>query len=501
MRLTPLLLCTAALQSAYALIDIPRNGTVAEKAFVSPILSKDVITDASNFNTDSVQIPIEVQDKISDLENSLGAEGTKVDTKSGRVESLTLSHPLLPGRGVANRLLWTVSTDVDSLHSYPSTPVEWEELAISAVKTWMEDRAAELEINVSTELFAAGSVRAAVHGDGDMIQLSIPRIYQGIPIVGARAMATIKLGNLINVGFEDWGPIPEDFNVSPTLTLDDARNILARQMELTLVDGADRCAPELQILTLTPEDSEFGNGYEYVLAWRVCPLFEGQAVEVMEGLVDAQSGEVYSFIDKVHYLQAKGGVYPISNDGRTRDNIPDGIEQPGWPMPFMYIGSDVTDTGGNYMANGDVTASLHGPYAIVDDRCGISSLTSSGGLDWGSSGGTDCKLLSECSLYAFFRAIHSCHDASPQITGVTPGIGGAGNTHSSRTAFYEVNKIVEIAKSHLPSNEWLMQKLPINTNRPSTCNAFWGGRGINFYRSGGGCGNTGELAGVIVHEW
>lgn len=25
--------------------------------------------------------------------------------------------------------------------------------------------------------------------------------------------------------------------------------------------------------------------------------------------------------------------------------------------------------------------------------------------------------------------------------------------------------------------------------------------GLNFYQSGNGCVNTGELAGVIVHEW
>lgn len=473
MRFTSLLLCTSALQSVQALIDIERNGTVAEHAFVNPILSKGVITGVSNFNTDSVELPAEFQGVINELDASLGAVGTKIDTKSGRVESLTLSQPILPGIGVDNRLLWTVASEADSLHSYPASVEEWEELAIQGVKNWMEDHASELQINVSTELFAAGSVRTAVHGDGDMIQLSIPRIYNSIPVVGARAMATIKLGNLINVGFEDWGTIPDDFDVVPTLTVDDCYQILSKQMELNIISRVDKCNPELQILTLTPSDTEFGQGYEYALAWRICPLFEGQDVEVMEGLINAHTGEVYSFIDKVHYLHAKGGVYPISNDGRTRNNIPDGIEQPGWPMPYMYVGSEVTTTGGNYFATGAVSASLHGPYVILEDRCGTSSLTSEDGLDWGTSGGTDCT---------------------------TPGIGGSGNTHSARTTFYEVNKIIEIAKSHLPGNAWLKQKLYVKTNRPSTCNAFWV-NAINFYRSGGGCGNTGELAGVIVHEW
>ena len=38
-------------------------------------------------------------------------------------------------------------------------------------------------------------------------------------------------------------------------------------------------------------------------------------------------------------------------------------------------------------------------------------------------------------------------------------------------------------------------------NINNTCNAFWNGATVNFYRSGGGCFNTGEIAGVFDHEW
>jgi hypothetical protein len=38
-------------------------------------------------------------------------------------------------------------------------------------------------------------------------------------------------------------------------------------------------------------------------------------------------------------------------------------------------------------------------------------------------------------------------------------------------------------------------------NINNTCNAFWNGSTVNFYRSGGGCSNTGEIAGVFDHEW
>ena len=84
--------------------------------------------------------------------------------------------------------------------------------------------------------------------------------------------------------------------------------------------------------------------------------------------------------------------------------------------------------------------------------------------------------------------------------GTTPGVGGKGNTHSARTNFYELNKVIEMAKSHLPNNSWLKQRLKVNVNINDSCNAWWMNT-INFYRKGNGCGNTGELGGVIIHEW
>lgn len=388
MKIT-LLLLIIALHAANAFIEVSRNGTVAAKSFVNANISKGVITDASNFiEPTSIKVPSEFQNQIDELEAHLGASGTQIDVKSGKVESLTLSQPILPGRGVQNRLLWSVDSDVDTMHSSPTTAEEWEEIAIKAVKSWMVSHASDLKIDVESELFTIGSVRSAVHANGDMIQLHIPRVFHGIPVVGARAMATIKLGNLISVGFEDWGTIPEDLDTMPALSLEDAYDVLADHLKLTLIRGEDKCKAQLQILTLTPSTSEFGNGYEYVLAWSVCPFFEAQDVEVMQGLVNAHTGEVYSFLDKVHYFQSKGGVYPISNDQR----FPDGLQQDGWPMPHMYVGNEITDTGGNYFNAGSITASFSGPYVLINDRCGSSSLSGGEGLDWGTSGGTDCEL-------------------------------------------------------------------------------------------------------------
>jgi hypothetical protein len=222
-----------------------------------------------------------------------------------------------------------------------------------------------------------------------------------------------------------------------------------------------------------------GKGYSYRLAWVVRPDFKGD-VRRFEALVDAHSGELMSFEDTNHYAasarEVRGGVYPVSNDGI----VPDGVEQPDWPMPFIYVttpgGTVVTDSGGNLPAavEGTITAGLTGQYVLMSDYCGSTSLSSDGDIDFGESGGTDCA---------------------------DPGFGGLGNTHASRTGFYELNRIMEMARGQLPGNSWLQQQLKATMNITNSCNAFWNGVTVNFYQSGGGCSNTGELAGVFDHEW
>ena len=113
--------------------------------------------------------------------------------------------------------------------------------------------------------------------------------------------------------------------MTPTISVDDARDALALQANLQLRATVDQCSPELQILALINGDdpsADFGNGYTHALAWRVCPEFHGQEQEAMEGYVNAQTGQVYKFIDTVEYFEAKGSIFPVTNDG----NAPLGVQ-------------------------------------------------------------------------------------------------------------------------------------------------------------------------------
>jgi hypothetical protein len=208
--------------------------------------------------------------------------------------------------------------------------------------------------------------------------------------------------------------------------------------------------------------------------WAVKADVEG-AFGQWEALVDAGNGRVLEFQDRNHYgvdtRNVNGGHYPITYDGID----PDGVMQDSYPMPFADLSSGgFTDSGGNFTAVGSVTTTLSGEFVRILDQCpGVFSESSSADIELGGTDGdVDCD---------------------------TPTSGD--NTASARSGFYEVNRIKEQARGQLPANVWLTQQLTANMNINNSCNAFWNGSTINFYREGFPCGNTGQIGSVFDHEW
>eukprot|EP00804_Cyclotella_cryptica_P001611 CCRYP_014950-RA/>CCRYP_014950-RA protein AED:0.07 eAED:0.07 QI:291/1/1/1/0.8/0.81/11/1918/632 len=500
---TTLVLLQTLPSTLLALVEPDRTNSIAYNSFVHPSLSSDT----EFVPLDAAQALVDINDQTGWIHGSeISSQDVYVDVRSGRIANIPLNTPIYPGN---NPLLWRIAP-LDSYHDGREedgiTDQEYSDMAIQGVKQWLIQHQDALSISVS-ELFAEGSVRTAVHDNGNLIQVNMGRTYNNITVVNSRAFATVKSGNLVNVGFEKWDSLGDGFDSTPSLTLDEAREKLAGWSGAELVlsgmglderERNDLCEPTLQILTLAnhndtirkrtriPKNRNIGaettsyhnkeTGYRHILAWRVCPTFRNRQREIMEGLIDAQTGEIYSFVDKVDYFSGTGSVYPLSNDGIG----PEGMSQSGWPMPFLQIKDantgDVvmTDTGGNFFSSGKNNVKFRGRYVLMSDGCGEASLSVQGDFDWGGSTGTDC---------------------------ITPGYGGRGNTHSSRSGYYELNKIMEIARSHLPSNDWLKLRLTANMNIKDSCNAYWDGSTINFFRSGDNCANTGELAGVFDHEW
>lgn len=66
------------------------------------------------------------------------------------------------------------------------------------------------------------------------------------------------------------------------------------------------------------------------------------------------------------------------------------------------------------------------------------------------------------------------------------------------TAFYWTNLAQQLANGILLSTD--LPALPTRVNINSSCNAFWDGSSINFFRAGGSCPNT-AYSDVVLHEY
>ncbi len=320
----------------------------------------------------------------------------------------------------------------------------------------------------------------------DVWQIVFDRVVSGIPVVDERYLFTVSHGRLAAFGASRWSRIVGE--PRPTIEGAAARRILLDYMGITetpdlrLVSG-----PTLELIPTRadarapgsgPFAGEMGTGYGSKLVWRVVLSLAGEP-ETWAGLIDARTGAVVALGDETRYARIKGGVYP-----HTNTNVcPGGCEAPGSAMPFADVrvngvAQNTTSMGGFTCSGPTASTTLHGPYVAIIDECGALSETVScnADIDLKSSAGTDCSVPSGSS---------------------------AGNTHAARTTFYHVNRAAEHARSLLPTLAWPGQRVLAYVNLSGRqCSSFWSSLGLNFGASfNTDCGNTGEIAGIIDHEW
>jgi hypothetical protein len=450
-----LVACLLALPAGAA--DGPEASSPEARAYRHPALAAAISEERL------ASLPPALADRLGADLAALGvdADSALYDRRSGRWSSLILSEPLVPGTGAGNRLAWT------GRGSTADDEAKYADRVWGALRQFLERHQAQLRVDLA-ELDA--TPRVGVFEGGSLIVVHARRVVDGVPVRDGGLGAVLNHGNLVLLGLLGFGEV--DPEAGTRIGADAARAVVVDHARPFPVVGVVR-APFLERVALLLDDR-----YDYRLAWVVNVAIAGD-LGSWEGLVDAHSGELLSFQDTNQYASRKvtGGVYPVSNDQVP----PDGVEQPGWPMPYTNVvvgGNTVfTNTGGVLgCATGTISTSLAGRFVRISEGCGaINESSSSGDIDLGSGPGTDCT--------------------------VPPGH-SAGDTHAARTGFYELNRIIEQAKGYLPGNAWLQSPLTANMNINQSCSAFWDGGTVNFYRDlGGSCRNTGEIAALFDHEW
>jgi hypothetical protein len=451
---------------------------------------------------------VPLQDVIERLPNRVAWEGAEsrtlagttppavfVDVRSGAATNILDAVPLLPGDGAGNRI--TLAALAERL----GRPVSSVDAAVVADAVLAHVRAHRELLGIDvTQLGPAAATRITPQ----LWQISIPQQHRGVRVRFARVSATVSHGNLVSMGARTWGNVALD--TTPRLSADDALAAgFAYAEGRTAADVVTD--PRLEIVPVAPPehqsgtrfDGPIGEGYRHRLVWTF-EFSRPPGVGRWEVTVDAHGGEVIAFGDVNHYATRKrmvsGGVYPLADTGNCTDLATCGAMQAGAPMPFAAItdasgATSFANAAGVYDYEGGTTTTLLRGARLhnVFDRCGsITKSSAAGALALGGVNGQ-----------------HDC----------ASGGGSPGDTAAARTAYYEVNRISEIAAGYLPGNTFIRGFAPepswlfsfsARTNIDDTCNAYYQRQAafageLGFFGSGGGCRNTGELADAIDHEW
>ncbi len=411
---------------------------------------------------------------LSDMDRFRSENGPEwhflMDERTGRVNLAEGGAiPFIPGP--ANDLRWEDFTNTPC-HSARCFPVaKLEGLARDFLLKY------ENVFKVPQDELVLDPVGSVAVGDS-VYFLRFQWVYGGVPVEGASIYFAINNGNLIQVGALKMGPISVD--PLPTLTPDTAWQILGDYVGGLSPKDEVVNKGNLVIMPITPRGMDpnvfkagFGKMIDYDLVYKLAFRRPG-VMGTWEALVDAHTGEIIRFVDSNDYGHVQGGVYKTDKP-QTEVTMPFPYADYG-ATSFCDAAGNFTGTTGTSTMNGRTGSAGNVGGVYITDTCGaISQAADATGLvDFGSSTGTDCT---------------------------TPGHGGVGNTHAARTQYWNVSEIKMKAYSYLPNNSWLQGHLQDIVNLNQTCNAYWDGTKLNFFHSGGGCNNTGELPGVSLHEW
>jgi len=214
--------------------------------------------------------------------------------------------------------------------------------------------------------------------DRDHWILSFTRRSGGIAVDDERFMVNVTRGRISSFGADRWGAIaslpPAVYDVAT------ARQSLLTYMAIGATEPVRWLENGTSLLIAMPPDASaegryqgaVGAGLAYALTYRFALTVPGEP-GTWVGKVDATTGRVVALNDDNRYAQAKGGVYPVSDD----QLCPDGCEQPNYPMPYADVTINGTPQTAGDMglfdcspAGGTAVTHLAGPYVKVADVCG-----------------------------------------------------------------------------------------------------------------------------------
>ena len=223
-----------------------------------------------------------------------------------------------------------------------------------------------------------------------------------------------------------------------------------------------------------------GAGFEAVRAWK----FVGENPDLVNRekytfFVDAATGGLLEARNEVHNIDVFGYVKGYASPGLLPDEA-------GNPPALLPIN--------------DATVTISGGNSGYSDKTGLFNIVNGGS--------------SNVTIGANFDTGHWCNVNDQSGTAIqsvsataTPGVEAylEFNPAPSQYKTAQVNAFIHTGLIHdfiRERTSWTGMdfRCTTNVNLNSTCNAYFDGSSINFYRAGGGCNNTGYTT-VVAHEY
>ncbi len=328
------------------------------------------------------------------------------------------------------------------------------------------DRAVRAFVRGNPDLFGAPELAAVNVGQhGHVWYARYRQTLNGVPVLFSDWEFRVGTnGRLMMFGADRHSPATA-VRTTPALVRAAARE--AAHTGLDFVDGRDKVEDGGTWILPWNDGSE--GAAEYRLVYEEHVLVQDPPGNWWT-LVDANTGEVLWRQDRVrHNISGKvtATIHPITPT--------DLLETVNLPNLKVFVGPNiaVTDSVGNYSAAATgvviVTDSLVGTYCDINDDLPPPGVIST-------------------SASNFQNNVNLLWD-------------GTKANDAERDAYYHVNRVHAFIKGVDPTFTGMDYAVPTRVNVNSTCNAFWDGVGVNFFRAGAGCVNTGTIADVIYHEY
>jgi hypothetical protein len=312
------------------------------------------------------------------------------------------------------------------------------------------------------------TVNAEKHGR--FWYVNYQQISNSVPVYGSRVQFRLRGdGKLVAVSARLHHEI--DTISTPGLSVESVEARVKR--EVFFDEGIDRAMDSR--LVVYPHKN--ANAMRYTLSWMV-ELITLEPPAHWFYVVDAVTGEVVDKWNQIYYDEvpsdtifgvAKGTILP-----ETPTNDPEMRFFKDLLVELQSGGSDVTDSAGIFIieranpGQDSIFVELLGPFVNVDN-------------DSSPDGVIRMEAL---------------------IGSSNPVVWDDMNTViAERNGFYHTVVAHDYVKAIDPSYTGLDYMVPCRVNLDQTCNAFWDGFGMNFFRAGGGCANTANIADVIYHEY